>query len=732
MLFQNDLFSFKDTTYRLLEVDALTDRAWAICMTDPKALPIQVSWRDISGKANINTKCGAEADRSKLNAAQLLRAERKEIVTGKQIKAATKRMSIIQPLIENIPEIFVPEQRGQLIRERAQELKCAPKTIYSHLRRYWQGGQCEAALYGNTNMCGFHLLQGKCKVRGAKPKNRHYTKYACGPEDDKKMDDAIDKYLGDERISLHRTFTDMLDEHYSYTGRDGKPKRKPPGQRPTERQYRRYFKNKFKLDQALRMRLGEKKFALTSRGTTGSVMQATGSAGHVYEIDATIVDIWLVASKKGKRRRIIGKATLYLVIDRFSQLIVGFYLGLETPSWTSAMLAIESISTDKKQLCEKYDVEYRPEDWPAHQVFPIEFAADQGAEFKGKASRQLPSVIRVGVQNIPGLRPDWKPLVECGFNLLQTNVGADLPGYDPPKNAKARRGKKYFEDAKLTIDALTARFLVEIIYHNNRLLTNYQLTPEQQDAEFYPSPIGIWKHSIAMVSGNRRRYDPDFVRFALLPIEKNVEITQDGISFGGCYYTCPEAIEGGWFSIARVQGMKPLTISHDLRSVDYIYIHIDNKPGKFIVATLTPKSQRYAGKTRAEVLIRIKLNAQANANEFGDRDSENGSRRYHAHKAIVMKATKEADEDGPRPKRSMKSRKADIAEDRAEELAQERQGSVRRLNPSGAKPPQKTNAEVHSMDKSKSKPAPKDSEVDPELLRSLELDAIRERILNGA
>ena len=50
--------------------------------------------------------------------------------------------------------------------------------------------------------------------------------------------------------------------------------------------------------------------------------------GSRFEIDATIADLYLVSTSS--RRNIVGRPIIYLVIDVFSRMIVGFYIGFET------------------------------------------------------------------------------------------------------------------------------------------------------------------------------------------------------------------------------------------------------------------------------------------------------------------------------------------------------------------------------------------------------------------
>jgi len=48
--------------------------------------------------------------------------------------------------------------------------------------------------------------------------------------------------------------------------------------------------------------------------------------GSVFQIDATVADVYLVS--RFNRTHIIGRPVLYIVQDCFSKLIVGLYVGL--------------------------------------------------------------------------------------------------------------------------------------------------------------------------------------------------------------------------------------------------------------------------------------------------------------------------------------------------------------------------------------------------------------------
>ena len=108
------------------------------------------------------------------------------------------------------------------------------------------------------------------------------------------------------------------------------------------------------------------------------------------------------------RSKIVGKACLYMVRDRKSNLVVGFYVGFEEASWLAAQQAIVSITEDKQALCQRYGVVYDPVDWPAHRVMPKEFVADRGTEMLSNESARMVEGLELTLTNLPARRADWK------------------------------------------------------------------------------------------------------------------------------------------------------------------------------------------------------------------------------------------------------------------------------------------------------------------------------------
>jgi hypothetical protein len=210
-----------------------------------------------------------------------------------------------------------------------------------------------------------------------------------------------------------------------------------------------------------------------------------------------------------------------------------------------------------------------------------------------------------------------------------------------------------------------------IIEHNRKPMETYELSPSEVTDELIPSPIDIWNHNIVSRAGLLPRYAEEHVRLALLP-KGEATVSEAGIEFGGCLYTCKEAIELGWFVTARKRKFK-LDVSYDGRLVDAIYVHATDKHGRrgdVYACTLTQRSEKYSGLSFAEVKAYQKFRDMLTPAIAQGRIQTRAD--YHgAVDPINANALKKLKAAGP--KKSRTSRRADIKDDRKAELRKERQ-----------------------------------------------------------
>lgn len=663
MLFKNDVYLDSDVRYRLLHADTEAGIAWVISLDDPKAWPVPRYWTELEVLMPVAAKDASDGTESTTTGPQP--ASTSLNATPAMRKARDKALEILGDIQHRVPDIFNAQQRSQLVHEREQQ-GYSRVSVYKHLRRFWQGGQTPSALLGDFHRCG-RSTNGTTAGRGARPRF-DYDVYQVEQSDCDAFADIIDRlYLGDKRLHIAHAYQRLLEQHYQAADGNGQLWVKPQGERPSLRQFEYFLRTRYTLEHRLRKREGEKDFERDHRAIVDTLLTRCQGVGHQYEADATIADVYLVA--QSDRLKIVGKPTIYFIIDRKSRLIVGWYVGLENSSWVCAMQALLTVSQDKRAICERYGVKYDPTDWPAHEVFPDEIIADR--EMLQKSSDQIADVLTTRIVNLASQRPDKKGIVECQFKLQRMRFQDGTPGFDPPENAKRRMGKHYEKDACLTLDEFTALILNAIIEHNRSPMKAYDLSLAELADGVMPSPLGIWNHNIATRSGLLTKFKEEHVRFALLP-RGTATVSEFGIEFGGCYYTCREAIQLGWLVAARKKRVE-VTVSYDGRLVDSIYVHASERVGErgqVYTCVLTPRSEKFQGLSFAEVKayahLRIALTPAIEQGRIQARAD------YHAAANPInenaLRALKAAG-----PKASRTSRRADIKDDRQAELRKERQ-----------------------------------------------------------
>lgn len=585
LLFKNSHFTLSGQRYCLLTDVPTKNLAYIIALDDKNAMPEEIALNVLRSNASL---CDYSTEQERL-------ACRSHKATTAQIERRDYAWKLIEPLVSN-NSVLRKNSRWSLIAARAKELGCSHVTLLKHLRRFWQRGQTLDALLADFDKCGkFNRDQyDLCGRPSIKP---GHANYILRNQDHAHFRNIIDTYyLKDERKTLADALQRLYERHYSYTDENGEVLIKPAAERPTRRQFEYFFHKNYSLAHRLRARRGDKVFEKDHRPVLGTVAQMCRGVGHIYEIDATIADVSVVSSLN--RGDIIGRPTLYYVIDRHSRLIVGWYVGLENPSWNAALQAIFSIAQDKHALCSRLGITYDPEHWPASGMMPESFYADRG-EAMSLEAQKLCTKLTTTVVNLPSCRPDWKPLVEGRFKLIHQSIADSVPGYNPASNLGKRRATDFGLEACLTIEEFEAIIVKSIIIHNRSIMPAYNMSAQQLADHVQPSPIELWNHDVASRTGQLTKHSESELRLALLP-EATATVSALGINFHGCYYQPTEADKQDWFIEGRVRRQQ-VRIAYDQRRIDTIYVHDDDSPGGHFAARLTARSEKYAGKSLNEV-----------------------------------------------------------------------------------------------------------------------------------
>jgi hypothetical protein len=654
---------------RLLWLDLSGTDVVTIDIYDPYAQPILQKHEHMMAAITANRASILREDPY----AKVLRsyAELKE----KHRELVDKAWSAIVLIVATEESLFDPVKRSQLIKEAVKQTGRSEPSIRKDLRRYWQRGQTKNAIIPDFNKCG---EKGKKKRSdGCKRGRKSLLAKARGEDLGVNVDAEIEKkfrkgirlfYETLQKRPLTQAFQLTLETYFAIGYRelpDGakEPILPPAEQLPSFRQFHYWYEKSADITRKLITRKGKRRFDLSHRAIVGNSTQMAFGPGSLFQIDATIADVYLVSWLN--RCWTIGRPTLYLVIDVFSRMIVGFVVTLEPASWLGAMLALENATADKVEFCKKFDFEITEAEWPSHHL-PEAIVADRG-EFEGYNANNLVDYLDVDVDNTPPYRADMKGIVEQSFNQLNNETIHWLPG--SVKKLPERGDRDYRLDGVLTLYEFRRLMILAILDHNNeKRLNKYPMDEFMIQDELEPYPVDLWQWGVENRVGSLHWQSPEIIRLNLLPTAE-ASVSRDGcIYFKKLHYTCELAVREHWFVKARSEGSWKITVAYEPRLVDYIYIRLDS--GKDMeVCRLLDIDQRFQGRDFREVedyYRRQEVNKQASRTR---RQQSKAKLNAQANK-ILDKATEETQkaDDG----QSKQSRIKNIRQNRNEERSHER------------------------------------------------------------
>ncbi len=494
----------------------------------------------------------------------------------------------------------VQRRGGPLIADISTRTGVTKTTVYGYLRRYWWGGQTENALLPYYERRG-----GRGQTKGVSDRKRGRPDRRTNTRADEagiNVDEVIrEKFRRGIRLfyetrkarTLKEAYQLMLEHlfHQGYGKREDilVPILPPVTDLPSFGQLRYWCEKERDWETSQKRRLGERRYALSRRPITGDSTQMAQGPGALYQIDATIADVYLVS--RWDRNRVIGRPVVYMVEDVFSRVIVGLSVALKGPSWLGAMLALENAVSDKTGFCVQFGIEDTT--WWSAQPLPEAILADRG-ELEGYNADQLVNALAIRASNTPPNRGDLKAIIEQNFRLMNLKIVHQLPS--AVVKDRERGEPDYRLDAVLTLEEFTRLMVLSIRDHNQyQRLDSYPLTEDMMADGVELYPLDLWQWGITHRSGYLRSVPPDILRLNLLP-GAEASVTPRGIQFRWVLYTAERAIRAQWYERARAQGTFRVPVTYDPRVMDVIYLWEGNGL-RIEPCTLLDRNQQFRGFT---------------------------------------------------------------------------------------------------------------------------------------
>lgn len=583
-----------------------------------------------------------------------------------------RRWTILQEALKSGAKLYSPQQRADLANQLARSKRATRPFLYQVLALHWKRGGGKQSLVPRLHDCGApgisRVPQNSTQKVGRKRTTQPGTGLTMTQEHCRNVALALGTTpVGKDGRGLRGAYNHMLIKHYGdcVTIDPDEPDATPiidlPDRVPSFEQFTYLWKTGYSLEDRLLRRYRQRRFeTLTKMLVTGTLQDVRGPGARYY-IDATIADVYVVS--RYNRNRIVGRPTLYLVIDDFSRLIVGLYIGLEPPCWAGAMLALWHCNVDKVAWCAKFGIQITPERWPTAHM-PMHLMADRG-EFASDQAELLATGFDIDVENAPPYKGEAKGVVERAFHSKQARFGPYVPGY-VDKEFMGRDAPPAALKAAVDLDQLTRIFAAGALIHNHHVIREYQFSPEviADGVEF--TPVRLWQWGEQNLRYHGRQFSEDHLARYLWP-EAKLKVTRRGLQFyRGLWYMGTKLQDQPWFLEAKLREEEFGARAHP-HELSQLYL-LPNQPRSAMVPLpVTTRSGRFAARTLSELMALDSQRRRQNA------VSEWKSRPFELQMTGMIESTVKEAKSMSKAVRdcslSNSERLANIRANRAEELA---------------------------------------------------------------
>ncbi|WP_062197416.1 Mu transposase C-terminal domain-containing protein [Massilibacterium senegalense] len=495
-------------------------------------------------------------------------------------------------LLPNMKELLQKQGREAKIGEISEQSGLGKTKVKKLLSRYWQRGMNKNAMlpdYANSGGRGKTKKLSHEKIgrpRRVTVNGEYRSGINITDEIKTQFEHAINKYYRKaNNYSLKDVYSFILRDFYSDRYKEnGEIQYRiwESNRIPSYHQFYYWFKKLEDPKKDIEFRKSAKEYELKHRPLLSNSKVETNGPGTRFQIDATIADIYLVSAFDVNR--IIGRPVVYAIVDVYSRIITGIYVGLEGPSWLGAMMALDNMVADKVEFCEQYGIEITEEQWPTYHL-PEIIIADRG-EFEGYAVEGIINNLNIKIENTTAYRGDLKGIVERKFRTINGKVKQKAPGAIQ-KEYRERGDRDYRLDATLNLKEFTALIITLVLQHNHKIIDKYPMEKEMITDSVVPTPINLWNWGIQNRKGRLRTVDRDILRLNVLP-RGRATISRAGIKFKNLLYGSKRAIEEQWY--AKLKN-KSIDIVYDPRHLEKIYIPNDNGMGYETCILLEPSQQ---------------------------------------------------------------------------------------------------------------------------------------------
>jgi putative transposase len=293
--------------------------------------------------------------------------------------------------------------------------------------------------------------------------------------------------------------------------------------------------------------------------------------GDRYILDATVGDIYLVS--RLDRTVVVGRPTVYFLIDTFSRMIVGLRVSFERPSYEAAASVIESAVTPKVDFCARYGVYITFGDWPCHAL-SASILTDRGSEFMATEPWQRLAQLGISISNCRPYTPTWRAILERRWGIVPLTWQRQVPGV-VECDWHERGQRNYSSDAIFTLNEFMTEVLRGVLIYHKTPITGYSPHPGLVFAREACTPLNLWRWGIENLSGTLYEHSIQDIQLATWYPDRGL-LTAGGVRFKGKCYSSRETEASCLDRLARKD--RHVSIHIDPDDLDRIWVELDGHP----------------------------------------------------------------------------------------------------------------------------------------------------------
>ena len=493
---KNDIALYKGEEVRVLSIDA--DNAYVI---------------SLSGKSAPRLAKIDEIDEVEVK--EVKQPLTMQTLTANQESIMWKRYRIITPLLI---QACNKKERTKLLNEISVQEGITKNTLKNWLYKY-------LASQDIYSLC---------------PVERNYDEQHIPSELADIFKYSLNKwYLSPSKVTLRYTYERMLGQFFTDT--NGKLLNEYPSYRQLQ-----YFKNQTvtKINEYC-SRNGKGYFSRNQRPLIHDGLSALYPF-EIYHTDAQLLDLYVF---KDYLKQEIGRPTLVVAIDVFSQAIVGYSISFYSSDTSTIYALLFNI------------IEHYP--------LPKVLITDRGAEFTGNRIEQIS--LFTELQVMESYRPDLKANVEKWFDILNSIWTPFFQGkgrVHKPKEELPYGMIDYKSQAVITLEEFEKEILIQSIdyYNNEHVLKNYKFTPEMLKENVVPTPKGLIEYACNKYNLVFQPISPEILKLVLLE-RTTAKFTRKGLKLTSKLYYFNYDYQN-----EMLIGKKTVIVAYDAENINKIWM----------------------------------------------------------------------------------------------------------------------------------------------------------------